>query len=70
MAMVDLASLEPVAQRLQIAGKHSEAAHRIFIPILRHGHPMRIGSHIDSGSVEVHLLKESSLSAALAFGFL
>ena len=24
----------------------------------------------DSGSVEVHLLKESSLSAALAFGFL
>ena len=32
---------------------------------------MRIGSHIDSGSVEVHLLKEElSLSAALAFGFL
>jgi hypothetical protein len=67
---LDLASPEPVAQSDQIASKHPEAANRIFIPILRHGHPMRIGSHIDSGSVEVHLLQQSPLSAALALDFL
>jgi hypothetical protein len=67
---LDLAPLEPFAQGDQIASKHSETAHGIFVPILRHGHPMRIGSYIDSSSVEVHFLQKSPLSAALAFGFL
>ena len=44
-----LASLEPLAQGLQIAGQHPEAAHRILIAILRHCHPMRIESVRKSG---------------------
>jgi hypothetical protein len=31
---------------------------------------MGIGSDVDSGSVEVHFLQQSPLSAALAFGFI
>ena len=34
----------------------------------RRGYACRL--HIDSGSVEVHLLQQSPLTAALAFGFL
>jgi hypothetical protein len=67
---LDLACLEPLAQGDQIAGKDREIAHGPLIPILRHSHPMGIGSHIDSGGVEMHLVQNGPFSAALVFSFL
>jgi hypothetical protein len=53
----DLASLEPLAEKDQVAGKYPEATHGTCISIFRHCHPMDIGSDVDSGSVEVHFLQ-------------
>src|SRR4030095_16732688 len=36
---LDLAALQPLTERDQIAGKDSETAHRIFVPILWHRDP-------------------------------
>jgi NAD(P)-dependent dehydrogenase (short-subunit alcohol dehydrogenase family) len=59
---LDLAFLEPPAQSNQIGGKYFEPAHRPWIPIFRHGHPIGIGSNIESGRIEVHLLQKSFFS--------
>jgi hypothetical protein len=67
---LDLALLEPMAQAEQIASKYSKTPHWMLIAILGHSYPMRISSHVNSGSVEMHFLEQGSLSAVLTFGFL
>jgi len=42
----------------------------MWVAILGDSHPMRISSHVNTSSVEMHFFKQSPLSVALTCGFL
>ena len=50
---VHAALAEPVGQALEVGGEAGELAHRLVVPVGRHGHEVRGAADVDAGSVGV-----------------